>query len=74
MYADRVTGSMQRAIDETYRRRRIQIAITRRTASSRSVFARRSKISVTPCARWRKRKPFTTPKACARSRATSWRG
>ena len=26
MYADRVTGSMQRAIDETYRRRRIQIA------------------------------------------------
>ena len=26
MYADRVTGSMQRAIDETYRRRRIQMA------------------------------------------------
>jgi excinuclease ABC subunit B len=26
MYADRVTDSMQRAIDETYRRRRIQIA------------------------------------------------
>ncbi|MCL4545285.1 MAG: excinuclease ABC subunit UvrB [Chloroflexi bacterium] len=26
MYADRITGSMQRAIDETYRRRRIQIA------------------------------------------------
>ena len=25
MYADRVTGSMQRAIDETYRRRRIQM-------------------------------------------------
>jgi len=25
MYADRVTGSMQRAIDETYRRRRIQV-------------------------------------------------
>lgn len=26
MYADRVTGSMQRAIDETYRRRRVQLA------------------------------------------------
>jgi excinuclease ABC subunit B len=30
MYADRVTGSMQRAIDETYRRRRIQIEYNER--------------------------------------------
>src|SRR5207244_9942602 len=30
MYADRVTNSMQRAIDETYRRRRIQVEFNER--------------------------------------------
>jgi excinuclease ABC subunit B len=30
MYADTMTGSMQRAIDETYRRRRIQIEYNER--------------------------------------------
>ena len=37
MYADVMTNSMKRAIDETNRRRAKQVAITRNMASSRSV-------------------------------------
>ena len=35
MYADKITDSMQYAIDETQRRREIQIAITKNMASRR---------------------------------------
>ena len=50
MYADAVTDSMKQAIGETQRRRKIQIAFNRSTASIRSRSARRSRTS---CSRWR---------------------
>ncbi len=46
MYADRITDSMKRAIGETQRRRALQLATTRSTASIRRPSARRS---VTSC-------------------------
>ena len=47
MYADKITPSMQEALDETNRRREKQIAYNRSRASTRSRCARRSPTSPT---------------------------
>jgi excinuclease ABC subunit B len=49
MYADTITRSMQAAIDETQRRRKVQIAYNPNTASTRRPSARRSATSCRCC-------------------------
>ena len=70
MYADTMTGSMQRAIDETYRRRQIQIDYNERTASSRGASRRRSATSRTGSGPSPSRPPSTPRTARSRCRRT----
>ena len=61
MYADKITPSMEKAIDETNRRRAKQVAYNTAPGSTRSRCARRSPTSPR-CSRVRRR----TPRSCSR--------